>query len=69
MTDPETMILWMDKRMWSIATWLESFGRSASKPRPELDIAAKEEDLRMFTELRGAYEKALAKKRSSEVAA
>lgn len=69
MTDPETMILWMDKRMWSITNWLESFGRSASKPRPELDIAAKEEDLRMFTELRGAYEKALAKKRASEAAA
>ncbi|UFS83186.1 hypothetical protein LPB79_13110 [Rhizobium sp. T136] len=69
MTDPQTVIEWMDRRMWSIATWLETFGRSASKPRPELDIAAKEEDLRMFTELRGAYEKALAKKRASEAAA
>ena len=69
MTDPQTVIEWMDKRMWSIATWLETFGRSASKPRPELDIAAKEEDLRMFTELRGAYVKALERKRASEVAA
>jgi hypothetical protein len=69
MTDPQTVIEWMDRRMWSIATWLETFGKGASKPRPEMDIAAKEEDLRMFTELRGAYVKALERKRASEVAA
>lgn len=69
MTDPQTVIEWMDRRMWSITAWLETFGRSASKPRPELDIAAKEEDLRMFTELRGADVKAVERRRQSEAAA
>lgn len=62
MTDPETMLNWMDRRLWSLHTFLEDHGPGTKSPRPELVLDAKREDIRMFEELRGAYVKALARR-------
>lgn len=67
MTDPETMIAWMDRRLWSLHTFIEDHGPGTKSPRPETVLDGKREDIRMFEELRGAYVKALS--RRNEVAA
>jgi hypothetical protein len=61
-TDPETMLNWMDRRIWSLHTYLEDHGPGSKSPRPETVLDAKREDIRMFEELRGAYVKALARR-------
>lgn len=65
MTDPATMISWMDGRIASAELWLECHGRESRRPRPEHEIQIKENDIAMFTELRGAYVKALEKRRAA----
>lgn len=65
MTDPETMIVWIDSRIASAELWIECHGREAKRPRPEHEIQIKENDIAMFTELRGAYVKALEKRRAA----
>jgi hypothetical protein len=54
------MIEWLDRRILSVQTWLGDHGRRSKKPRPETDIAIKEEDLAKFEEIKVAYVKALA---------
>lgn len=58
MKEPELMIAWMDRKIWSAQTWLETFGKGTKKQRPDHDIAHREEDIENFLELRGAYVKA-----------
>ena len=65
MIDPELMIAWMDRRLWSLHTFLEDHGPGTKSPRPELVLDAKREDIRMFEELRGAYVKALERRQSA----
>ena len=65
MTDPATMISWIDGRIASAELWIECHGRESKRPRPEHEIQIKENDIDMFTELRGAYVKALERKRAA----
>lgn len=65
MTDPETMIAWMDRRIASAETWLHDHGRYSKRPRTEMEIEIKENDIAMFNELRAAYVRALDKKRAA----
>lgn len=65
MIDPELMIAWMDRRLWSLHTFLEDHGPGTKSPRHELVLDAKREDIRMFKELRGAYVKALERRQSA----
>lgn len=66
MTEPQAMINWLDRRISSALTWLEDHGRHSKRPRPDHDIETKEEDVRMFEEIKVAYEKALAKREAAE---
>lgn len=59
---PETVIRWIDRRIWSANTWLDDHGRSSKRPRPETDIEHKEEDVAMFEYMRGCFGAALEKK-------
>lgn len=65
MTDPETMIAWLDRRIASASTWLEDHGRSSKRPRPEIEIEAKEFDIARFEEIKAAYLKALSKRNAA----
>lgn len=65
MTDPQTMISWMDGRIASAETWLLDHGRESKRPWPEHIIEAKENDIAMFTELRGAYVKAVERRKAA----
>jgi hypothetical protein len=65
MTDPINMLDWLDKRIASAELWIECHGRESKRPRPEHEIQIKENDIAMFTELRGAYVKALERKRAA----
>ena len=69
MKTPEEMLNWMDRKLWSANTWLESFGRGTKKQRPDIDIEHREEDVECFTELRGAYVKAIERRGSQQEAA
>ena len=62
MTDPAEMVSWLNRRIDSARTWLADHGRSSKRPRPDHDIEAKEYDIAMFEEIKGAYLKALAKR-------
>jgi hypothetical protein len=64
MTDPEIMMGWMDRKMWSAETFLEDHGPGTKSPRPERDLDAKREDIAMFAELRGAYAKAVERRKA-----
>lgn len=63
---PEEMLDWMDRKLWSANTWLETFGRGGKKQWTELDIEHREEDVECFTELRGACVKALERRNQSQ---
>lgn len=65
MMDPEHVINWIDRKLWSASTWMETFGRGTKKQRPDLDIEHREEDIAMFEYMRGCFQKAL-DKRSTE---
>lgn len=65
MTDPETMLAWLDRRINSVTMWLSDHGRRSKKPRPEELILIKEEDLAMFEEIKRAYSRALDNRRAS----
>lgn len=65
MTDPETMINWIDSRIASAELWLIDHGRESKRPRPEHEIQIKENDIAMFTELRGAYVKAVERRKAA----
>lgn len=65
MTDPQDMIAWLDRRITSANTWLEDHGRHSRKPRPEHEIEAKEYDVAMLEEIKGAYLKALERRQTS----
>jgi hypothetical protein len=69
MKTPDQMLNWMDRKIRSANTWLETFGRGTKKQRPELDIEHREEDIECFAELRGAYVKALERRQSQGGAA
>ena len=62
MIDPAAVTHWIDRRLYSANTWLEQHGRHAPKPRPELDIENKEQDVAMFEYVRGCFQKALDKR-------
>lgn len=61
--DPETMVHWLERRIWSAETWLETFGNGKRK-RPDTEIEQKQFDVRALNEIKFAYEKAW--KRSKE---
>lgn len=68
MTDrpsPETVLHWIDRKLWSANTWLEDHGRHSRKPRPETDIEHREEDIAMFQYMHGCFAKALAQRSAS----
>lgn len=62
MIEPQEVIHWIDRKLWSANTWLSDHGRSSKKPRPEIDIEHREEDIRMFEYMRGCFMKALDKR-------
>jgi len=64
MTEPEIMMGWMDRKMGSAQTFLEDHGPGSKRPRPEHDLDAKREDIAMLTELRGAYAKAVERRKA-----
>lgn len=70
MIDPEEMLEWMDKRLWSLQSYLDDHGPGSKRPMPEIVIDGKLDDIAKFTELRGAYVKAVERrKQQSEAAA
>jgi hypothetical protein len=69
MIPAEEMLDWIDRRMWSLNTYIEDHGPGSKRPMPETIIAGKLDDIAKFTELRGAYVKALNRKLASEAAA
>ena len=64
-TDPEEMLAWIDRRIASAETWLEDHGKHSKRPRPDIEIETKEYDIARFQEIRGAYVKALEKRRAA----
>ena len=64
-TDPEEMFAWLDRRIASAETWLEDHGKRSKRPRPDIEIETKEYDIARFQEIRGAYVKALEKRRAA----
>ncbi|MFT2211489.1 hypothetical protein ACLJYM_06340 [Rhizobium giardinii] len=65
MTDPIDMLDWLDKRIASAELWIADHGRESKHPRPEHEIQIKETDIAMFTELRGAYAKAVERRKAA----
>lgn len=65
MTDPAKMLEWLDRRISSAMTWLADHGRRSKKPRSLNLIEIKEEDVAMLEEIRGAYRKALKKRKEA----
>ena len=65
MSDPEEMLAWIDRRIASAETWLEDHGKHSKRPRPDIEIETKEYDIARFKEIRGAYVKALEKRRAA----
>lgn len=66
MTDPETMLSWLDGRISSTQTWLETHGPGTKRAWPASDIEDKQTNLERYEEIRAAYAKALAKKEAAE---
>jgi hypothetical protein len=69
MIPAEEMLDWIDRRMWSLNTYIEDHGPCGKRPMPETVIAGKLDDIAKFTELRGAYVKAVERRKQSEAAA
>lgn len=69
MIDPEEMVAWMDRRLWSLHTYIEDHGPGSKSPRPDHVIEGKMDDIAKFEELKGAYLKALDRKRAAEAQA
>lgn len=69
MIDPQEMIAWMDRRLWSLHTYLEDHGKGSKSPRPDHVLEGKMDDISKFEELRGAYVKALDRKLAAEAEA
>lgn len=61
MIDPETMLLWLDRRIASAENWVETFG-SGRKARPAHEIEMKMFDIQAFNEIKTAYKRALEKR-------
>lgn len=59
MTDPEIMLAWLDSRISSTETWLETHGSGSKRPWPESDIEQKRINLERYVEIRVAYLKAV----------
>ncbi|MDI6838014.1 MAG: hypothetical protein QMD99_20185 [Rhizobiaceae bacterium] len=59
MSDPSEMIAWLDGRIASTKTWLETHGPGTKRPWPQMDIEDKETNLARYEEIRVAYVKAL----------
>lgn len=66
MTDPATMLAWLDGRIASTQTWLETHGPGTKRPWPASDIEDKQTNLERYQEIRIAYAKALERKRAAE---
>lgn len=66
MTDPALMLAWLDGRISSTRTWLETHGPGTRHPWPAHDIEAKQLNLERYEEIRAAYARALAKREAAE---
>lgn len=62
MTDPAIMLAWLDGRIASTQTWLETHGPGTKRPWPESDCATKQTNLERYQEIRIAYAKALSQR-------
>lgn len=65
MIDPETMLLWLDRRIASAENWVETFG-SGRKARPSHEVDQKIFDIQALSEIKTAYLKAVKRKNEME---
>ena len=65
MIDPETMLLWLDRRIASAENWVETFG-SGRKARPSYEVEQKMFDIQALSEIKTAYLKAVKRKNEME---
>lgn len=66
MTDPAIMLAWLDGRIASTQTWLDTHWPGTKREWPEHDCADKQTNLERYQEIRIAYAKALERKRAAE---
>lgn len=66
MTDPATMLAWLDGRISSTQTWLDNHGPGTKRPWPASDIEDKQTNLARYQEIRIAYARALERKSAAE---
>lgn len=62
MTDPETMLSWLDGRIASTQTWLDTHGPGTKRAWPAHDVETKQTNLARYQEIRIAYAKALSRR-------
>lgn len=55
MTDPEIMLAWLDSRISSTETWLDTHGPGSKRPWPESDIEQKRINLERYVEIHERY--------------
>ena len=65
MIDPETMLLWLDRRIASAENWVETFS-SGRKARPAHEVEMKMFDIQALSEIKAAYVKAVERKNEME---
>ncbi|MDX3926761.1 MAG: hypothetical protein QHC90_13280 [Shinella sp.] len=63
--DPEKVVAWLDRKIWSSGEWMKDHGPRAKKPRPDWDIEFHREDMVMLTYIRASFLRAVEKRNAA----